>query len=191
MDTPKFPNTSYIILGMLTGREMSGYELMLMLARSLKHFYWTPAKSQIYAELRRLEAYDLLVAHDVVQEQRPDKRVYRLTRRGHDAVQQWLTASQVEPDRYKSSYMAKLFFGHMLPRERLFALLDSRRRQLTEDITAAEEKQQDLRSRSEHEADFLFPLLTLELKLACFYAEREWTSKTLQRLQALPPDDAE
>jgi DNA-binding PadR family transcriptional regulator len=191
MKTSELPNTSYIILGLLTLGEKSGYDLKWMLDRSFRHFYWAPAKSQIYGELRRLEAQGLVTARDVAQEQRPDKRLYRLTPEGHEAIQHWMVEEDVKVDRYKSPFLAKLFFGHMLPRERLFALLDTRRRQLTQDITSAEEKQQELQSRLSDEQDLLFPLLTLEYKLACFHAELDWLNQTLHRLQERLPATTE
>jgi PadR family transcriptional regulator AphA len=188
MKTLRLPNTSYIILGLLTTGEKSGYDLKWMLDKNFRHFYWAPAKSQIYGELRRLEAHGLVTGRDVAQEQRPDKRLYRLTPEGHEALEHWMVEDEVKADRYKSPFLAKLFFGHMLPRERLLALLDARRQQLLENITSAEAKQQDLQSRLPDEQDLLFPLLTLEYKLACFRAELDWTEQTLHRLQTPPPE---
>ena len=49
-----FPTTSYILLGMLSSQEMSGYDLKQQLDKSLYPCYDSPAKSQIYGELRRL-----------------------------------------------------------------------------------------------------------------------------------------
>src|SRR5207245_822269 len=78
------------LLAMLTFREMSGYELKSVIDKSVGHFYMRPALSQIYPELRRLAAHDLVKARKVVQEIRPDKRLYSLTPAGRAAVTQWL-----------------------------------------------------------------------------------------------------
>jgi DNA-binding PadR family transcriptional regulator len=75
----KLPTTSYIILGLLTFEEMSGYDLKLLADRSVKYFYWSPTKSQIYSELRRLESHGLVTMREVIQERRPDKRIYTIT----------------------------------------------------------------------------------------------------------------
>lgn len=188
LKTLELPNTSYIILGLLTLGEKSGYDLKWILDRSFKHFYWAPAKSQIYGELRRLESHSLVTARDIAQEQRPDKRLYSLTPAGHEAIRDWMVEGDMKADRYKSPFLAKLFFGHMLPRERLSELFDMRRQQLEEDIANAEAKQQDLQSRLAEEQDLLFPLFTLEYKLACYHAELAWIDNTLQRLQTLLPN---
>ena len=59
METVYLPTTSYVILGLLTLREMSGYDLKQLINKSITHFYWSPAKSQIYGELRRLESVEI------------------------------------------------------------------------------------------------------------------------------------
>jgi DNA-binding PadR family transcriptional regulator len=51
----RLPTTSYILLGMLSSQELSGYDMKLLLDKHIHHIYWSPAKSQIYGELRRLE----------------------------------------------------------------------------------------------------------------------------------------
>jgi len=48
VETEYLPTTSYVILGLLTFREMSGYDLKQLINKSITHFYWSPAKSQIY-----------------------------------------------------------------------------------------------------------------------------------------------
>jgi len=50
------PATGYAVLGLLSfGRELTGYELKQWADGSLRFFYWSPAVSQIYSELKRLE----------------------------------------------------------------------------------------------------------------------------------------
>ena len=79
------PATSYAILGLLTFGEMSGYDLMKLAAQSVAYF-WTPAKSQIYGELKRLVEAGFATAREVAQHQRPDKRLFRITPEGEWAL---------------------------------------------------------------------------------------------------------
>ncbi|MGH9169144.1 MAG: PadR family transcriptional regulator, partial [Acidimicrobiia bacterium] len=69
------PTTSFAVLGLLTFGEHSGYELHQLVEQSIG-FFLTPAKSQIYAELRRLVSLGYAVEREVEQDRRPDKRVY-------------------------------------------------------------------------------------------------------------------
>ena len=102
------PTTSYILLGMLSAQERSGYDLKLLLDKQVHHVYWSPAKSQIYGELRRLEQAGLTTMTEVEQTNRPDKRLYRITPAGREALQQWLANPDVEPDVFKSPLLLHL-----------------------------------------------------------------------------------
>ena len=56
--------TSYAILGLLSIAPMSGYDLHQAVDRSIRHM-WPISKSQVYAELARLEPLDLIAGTDV------------------------------------------------------------------------------------------------------------------------------
>lgn len=86
----------FALLGLLARSERSGYDLTQGLKDPVGHF-WHASHSQIYPELARLEAA-LLVAHTVVEQtERPDKKVYRLTEAGQDALSGWLAAETPVP----------------------------------------------------------------------------------------------
>ena len=76
------PTTSYAVLGLLTFGEMSGYDLKGLADYSIANFFWSPARSQIYSELRRLTSLGFVTETEVRQKRRPDKRIYRLTPEG-------------------------------------------------------------------------------------------------------------
>ena len=69
----KLSTTSYAILGLLTFDTMSGYDVLKLVEQSIGHF-WSPAKSQVYSELRRLAGAGLATEEVVAQEPRPNKR---------------------------------------------------------------------------------------------------------------------
>jgi DNA-binding PadR family transcriptional regulator len=101
--------TEAAILGLLADGELSGYDLKLLVSRSVGYF-WKPAKSQIYAVLPRLEARKLVRRRDVRQARRPDKQVYRITAAGRDALRHWLDHAPLEPEPERI-LLLKLFFG--------------------------------------------------------------------------------
>jgi len=180
------PTTSYVILGLLTFREMSGYDLKQLINKSITHFYWSPAKSQIYGELRRLESQGLVTMREVLQTLRPDKRLYRITSQGTEAMQKWLENSGVEPDSYKSALLLKVFFGHMLSPNTIGELLEERRQQVEHDLAACQKKVEELRTQvegSKAEDDLFFPLLTLQRSIALFQTDLSWIDATLAQFK--------
>lgn len=106
------PTTSYALLGLLSfDEELTGYQLQRRAAASLRHFFWSPAMSQIYAELRRLEQLDL-VAHRTTPGTRP-RRVFRITDAGRQELRRWVADGPGEPLVLKHLTCLRIFYGHM------------------------------------------------------------------------------
>ena len=186
METAYLPTTSYVILGLLTFREMSGYDLKQLINKSITHFYWSPAKSQIYGELRRLESHGLVTMREVPQTLRPDKRLYQITPEGTEAMLQWLRSSGVEPDSYKSALLLKTFFGHMLPHDVTLGLLEERRKQIAQELTMCEKRTAELQEKmpgSEADDETFFPLLTLQRSITLCQADLQWLDAALEQLR--------
>ena len=185
METEYLPTTSYVILGLLTFREMSGYDLKQLINKSITHFYWSPAKSQIYGELRRLESHGLVTMREVPQTLRPDKRLYQITPEGTEAMLQWLQSSGVEADSYKSALLLKVFFGHMLSYDTNIGLLEERRKQVAQELVMCERRAQELqdKTRGPEVDEETFPLLTLQRSIALCQADLGWLDGALGQLR--------
>jgi len=79
----------YAVLGLLSREELSGYDVKRWMERPLGYF-WSARHSQIYPELARLEE-DGFVTHRVVEQSgKPDKKVYRITTEGLEALKEWV-----------------------------------------------------------------------------------------------------
>src|SRR5918911_3115448 len=81
--------TEAAVLGLLADREQSGYDLKRAIDRSVGYF-WGPAKSRIYTVLPRLVERGYATRRGVVQEDRPNKQLYRITAAGRRALEAWL-----------------------------------------------------------------------------------------------------
>src|SRR5262245_51184910 len=80
---PPVTATEVAVLGLLADGdgEHSGYDLLRDADRSVAFFY-TPAKTQLYAVLRRLVGNGFATSRRVRQTDRPDKTLYRITGAG-------------------------------------------------------------------------------------------------------------
>src|SRR5215831_8904029 len=180
------PTTSYILLGMLSAQKQSKYDLKLLLDKQIHHVYWSPAKSQIYGELRRLEQAGLATMTEVEQTNRPDKRLYRITPAGREALQQWLANPDVEPDVFKSPLLLHLFFGHLLPRQALIAQFERRQQKLAAELEGYEKREQEVRDSIQApgaEANLPFLLLTLQYQRSILQAALQWTTEAVAQLK--------
>lgn len=120
------PASTYVVLGLLAKRPGSGYDLAALAERSLAHF-WPISRSQLYAELPRLEERGWAESVAVAQDRYPDKRVYRPTAEGLAALRAWLDGSGHEGQRTKNGVLLKVFLGAFMSRDRLERLLDGYR----------------------------------------------------------------
>src|SRR5262252_689724 len=82
---PPVTATEVAVLGLLADGERSGYDLLRAAERSVG-FFWTPAKTQLYAVLRKLVENGFATARHVRQSDRPDKTLYRVTDAGLDRL---------------------------------------------------------------------------------------------------------
>lgn len=179
------PTTSYILLGMLSTQEMSGYDLKQQLDKRLYPCYESPAKSQIYGELRRLTQQGWTTVTEVQQTRRPDKRVYRITPAGMAALQQWLANTDIEPDSFKSPLLLRVFFGHLLQHDLLIARLETRRQRLTKELAACEEMERSLRAQlqaPQANPERLHSLLLIQFRISMLRATIAWTDEAVEQL---------
>ncbi|MEV6399900.1 PadR family transcriptional regulator [Streptomyces sp. NPDC051907] len=95
------------LLALLTRGPAHGYELKQDLEKLLGAAYPQPNVGQVYVTLGRLEKASLIAGEDVEQSNRPNKRIYRLTDAGHEAVLAWFEETTDEP-RVRDEFFMKL-----------------------------------------------------------------------------------
>jgi DNA-binding PadR family transcriptional regulator len=167
--------TEVAVLGLLTDGERSGYDLLRLAERSVG-FFWTPAKTQLYAVLRRLVEHGYATARRVRQEQRPDKYLYTITPLGEERLRDGL--EQVGSNVNKNPMELKIFFGAHRPLGAVVADLEAIRDAAREHLARLEEIEQTF----DHD-EYLFPYLTLLRGKATAKADAEWAAQCLALLR--------
>jgi DNA-binding PadR family transcriptional regulator len=81
----------HAILVSLCEHSGSGYELTRRFDRSIGYF-WSATHQQIYRTLRTMEADGWVSAKVVVQQGRPDKKVYTVSDAGRSELTRWIAA---------------------------------------------------------------------------------------------------
>jgi DNA-binding PadR family transcriptional regulator len=135
---PAIPATAWAVLGLLSfERELTGYDIKQWADSILRFFYWSPATSQIYAELRRLEELGLVVSHVVARDDVRGKRVYAITEAGRAALERWQVETDPEPTVLKHGLLLRLWLGHLAPPERLRQQIEAHQTVLRTELDAA------------------------------------------------------
>jgi PadR family transcriptional regulator, regulatory protein AphA len=119
----ELPATAYVVLGLVSIRPMTGYELTGFAERSIGNFF-PLTRSHIYSELKRLGRRGLLEATEIAQENAPTKRVYEITPAGSGELQRWLGGTMMSEGRSRNLFLVRIFFGDRITPERLADLLD-------------------------------------------------------------------
>lgn len=112
----------YVLLGGLSYRPLTGYQLKQFVDTSAKHF-WYAQTSQIYRTLDTLEAEGLLTSEIQEQEDRPDRRLYHITPAGRADLLAWLAQPMTEIAPTKDSLLVRLFFSAQLDKETVLTQL--------------------------------------------------------------------
>ena len=172
--------TELAVLGLLAwSGESSGYELHKLAGRSVG-FIWAPARSQLYAVLKRLAAAGLVRGRHVVQADRPDKRMFGITEAGMATLRDWLDRVEPLAPEDRDGVLLKLFFGAFGDQQAVRRqLLDYRERV---DQRLATYREIERTFDGEHGTAALQRLQSLRLGIALMQASRAWADETLQAL---------
>ena len=112
----------YILLGFLSYKPQTGYELKQLMDKSTGHF-WTAKQSQIYMTLKKMETQGWITSRVETQKARPDRIIYKITRSGQSALENWVSNPIRELDPHKNALLVKLFFSARAGREALLTQL--------------------------------------------------------------------
>ena len=100
------------LLGLVSSEgSMTGYDLDKFFKNSLNYF-WQAKTSQIYRELNAMEGLGWLTSERVIQEEKPNKKVYTITSEGKEELLQWILSPDLgRGNDIKSPLLMRIFFA--------------------------------------------------------------------------------
>lgn len=172
---------SYRLLGVLLREPTSGYEVV----KALEKF--RPVNiSQVYPALSGMEEKGLLISEEIVQEGKPNKKIYHATPLAHEVVRQWIDSPSHETVVH-DDFIAKVFSFWTAGTDAKRALIMERIEYLDSEITYFGEKLTDL--HLEYGDAVLDPEhwpfsrdILMRRRLALYHEERLWCHRILERL---------
>jgi PadR family transcriptional regulator AphA len=111
----------YAILGLLSWRPLTGYDIKKMFEGS-PALYWSGNNNQIYTALVRLHEQGLVNQAVELQPDRPARKIYSLNEQGQAVLRQWLL-SEPEPPQLKNTFLIQLAWADQLSDDELDKLL--------------------------------------------------------------------
>jgi len=112
----------YAILGFLSWRTLSGYDLKKMFGDSI-FLHWSGNNNQIYRTLVQLHKDGLVTSEIQHQETGPSRKVYPITEEGVTDLREWVLSSPELPQ-LRSPFLVQLAWADQLEPDELDALLE-------------------------------------------------------------------
>lgn len=179
---PKIPATAWAVLGILSfGRELTGYDIKNWSDAILHFFYWSPATSQIYTELHRLEELGLATSRTIARDDVREKTVYAITENGVTALQNWQADVNAEAPVLKYGVLLRVWLGHLAEPDRLREQIIDHRFRLMEELDAAK----DSSAQADAQPDWVYPALVATWAVRRIESEIELTDAMLVDLERL------
>jgi PadR family transcriptional regulator AphA len=202
---PKRNRTWFAILGLLSWKPMSGYDIKKLIEAGLSHF-WQESYGALYPTLDRLVTDGLARRKEQPRHGMRTRHVYSITARGRREVTAWL-GEPTEPPRTRNELLLKFFLCSRRPLEESIRLLEEYREQQrevrknyvdserllrhalrdrtlpdeVEDVLLAEESK---RSDTERRNEALIFLLTLRHGVLKVEAALAWSDEALRSLRS-------
>ena len=96
----------YVILTLLNREPQSGYQIVRSFDNAFGYF-WSASHQQVYRELSGLSGSGMVKAKLVKQEDKPDKKIYTISKEGINSLQSWLE-SPAKPQKSRDPLLVKL-----------------------------------------------------------------------------------
>jgi DNA-binding PadR family transcriptional regulator len=126
--------SSLAVLGLVSIRPTSGYDLVAFADRSIAYF-WSIPRSQVYRELPRLEELGLIAGTHVPQTSAPDKRVHEITEEGQSRPRAWVESPTLPTPGSKDGFLLKVLMARYARPESLGPLLCNYRESVKFELT--------------------------------------------------------
>lgn len=175
-------STAEALLGVLSLRSMSGYQIRLQIEESIGNF-WRESYGQIYPTLKRLLG-EGLVRMESAGGGRAESKVYSLTEAGRERLVEWIgTPSTRQVPR--NEVLLKLFFGGLVAIEVVREQIGAFRRLHEGELRRLTEMEEDLTRRRGRDARLPFWLMTLRYGVAESRAMVAWADEVLVTCEEL------
>lgn len=176
-------STDFAILGMLTLRPMSGYEIRQLMSQSIAHF-WSESYGQLYPSLKKLEAARLVIKRTEPGQKR-DKHIYTITPAGREKLQVWLEEAP-RPQPPRSELLLKLFILSPTAAETSMEHVARARNRAIEDLRLLGYVEEKIRSEHAGHPQLQQWLYTLSFGRHRVEAVVRWADEVLSDLTPTP-----
>ena len=177
---PKDNTAQYVILGLLSHEDLSGYDIKKRVELSISHF-WPLSYGQLYPTLSRLERESMVAKRAAINTKGPPRSLYSITDTGKKRLRDWLfLPAQKETTRFE--LLLKLFFGGGLPPEENIGKIRDFREGQEKNLALMQLYEKELSSVLKQSPDHLNYYLTVLFGKSVYTAYVSWARQAEELL---------
>ncbi len=183
-------SNQYAILGMLNHEPLTGYDLKKRMELTIGFFWPDLSYSKIYPTLKKMEKDKLVSMKEIEGENRPNRKVYSITKKGLSHLKRWL----VRPLNTKSSnnlfiimqeLLLKVYLGNITSVEVTSMFINDSKSGIEQGNAMLKLFEKNLRNHLDKDDDHYYYLMTVLMGIDVTEAIIKWTSKAEKLLKEL------
>ena len=172
--------TVYIILGLLTHENLSGYDIKKRIDSMIGDF-WSAGYGQIYPTLKQIEKEGLVTKHTDETQNDRERIIYSITAAGRQNLTQWLMHPE-EKEYLKYEILLKLFFGSNIPQENTLKMIENFKNRSADNLNRMQGFKANLEGVIKQSDDHLYFYLTVLFGEHIYKAYTEWADEAKELL---------
>ena len=173
------------ILGFLSERDMSGYDLEKRFKNSIGHF-WSAKISQIYRDLHSMEKAGWVACSEIEGKRKMNKKIYNITEAGYSELKNWLSNYTLKNDfEIRMGILMRLYFSMKIPVEETITLLEQFRDGCINELNHLSHIPKEL-----VEFEEAYPREVFYIKTTISYGEKyyqmqlDWCNETIEKIES-------
>lgn len=177
--------SKYAMLGMLSLKPMSGYDIKKNIERGIGSF-WNESFSQIYPILRQLTNEGLATVSVEEQIGKPNRNVYTITPQGREELKEWLDEPIIGQYPMRIELLLKLFFAHNVSPNVMITHVESFQTQMASTLIEYQEVEANLIKKLDSKNESIhYQYMTLKFGIYFCDAAIKWCEQVIEDLKRL------
>ena len=176
-------SVKYAMLGILAEKDLHGYELKSSFDEKVGEF-WSLNYGQIYTTLDRLEKDDLVTHDRQAQDRRPDRKIYSITRKGREELDEWLATPVSKVRALRDEFFIKLVFMDKHDPAPVLELIEKQKALYLKQMTRLTQRKVALKKKP-HNSDTLTTELLMDAGLLHAEADIKWLTLCAEKIKAV------
>jgi DNA-binding PadR family transcriptional regulator len=177
----KNQKTKFVILGLLSIKPQSGYDMKKLIDKSIRHF-WSESNGQLYPSLSQLVKDNYICLSVKERAREKARQEYSITESGRSLLRTWLSERVEQKNSHRDELLLKLFFGASCDVQLSIEQLKEREVKIQETLAQFHELEKHLEKTS-NSPHHVFWSLTLKNGLLHAQTEIAWCREAIKMLE--------